>query len=83
MAALVPNDPGAKMTTAVGAYKILIPILGSETHLMKSVSQNNDQIADKVSGLRSLINDLTEDKRPYFEAGIATAFGHTIGGHMP
>ena len=71
------------MTTAVGAYKILIPILGSETHLMKSVSRTNDQIADKVSGLRSFINDLTEDKCPYFEAGIATAFGRTIGRHMP
>lgn len=83
MEALVPNDRGAKITTAVGAYKILIPILGSETHLMKSVSRTNDQIAEKVSGLRSLINDLTEDKRPYFEAGIATTFGYTIGGHVP
>jgi len=50
---------------------------------MKSGSRTNDQIAEKVSGLRSLINDLTEDKRPYIEAGIVTVFGYTIGAHVP
>ena len=83
VATLVPNTRGAQAALAAGVHKISIPVSASETHSRKNVNRTHDQMIDEVRNIRSLINDLPEDERPYFEAGIATAFGCTMEGHVP
>ena len=83
VAVLVPNARGAKAAIAAGAHKLSIPVSASETHSKKNVNRTHDQMIDEVRSIRSLIDDLPEDQRPYFEAGIATAFGCTMEGHVP
>ena len=83
VATLVPNTRGAQAALAAGSHKISIPVSASETHSRKNVNRTHDQMIDEVRNIRSLINDLPEDERPYFEAGIATAFGCTMEGHVP
>lgn len=83
IAVLVPNLRGAKAAIASGAHKISIPVSASETHSMRNVNRTHAQMLDEVRAIRAEIDALPEAERPYFEAGIATAFGCTIEGHVP
>ncbi|MBO6759193.1 MAG: hydroxymethylglutaryl-CoA lyase [Roseibium sp.] len=83
VAALVPNARGAKAAIEAGVHKVSIPVSASETHSKKNVNRTHDQMIDEVRNIRSMIDALPEQERPYFEAGIATAFGCTMEGHVP
>ena len=83
VAVLVPNAYGAKAAIAAGAHKISIPVSASETHSLANVRRTHAQMLDEVRRIRELVNAVDAPNRPYFEAGIATAFGCTIEGHVP
>lgn len=83
VAALVPNLRGARAAIETGAHKISIPVSASETHSLKNVNRTHSQMIDEVRQIRALISNLPKTERPYFEAGIATAFGCSIEGHVP
>ncbi len=83
VAVLVPNLRGAEAAIEAGAHKISIPVSASETHSLKNVRRTHAQMIDEVAQIRQRINTIDEAKRPYFEAGIATAFGCTIEGPVP
>ncbi|QBF33957.1 hydroxymethylglutaryl-CoA lyase [Thalassococcus sp. S3] len=83
IAALVPNARGAEAALAAGAHKISIPVSASETHSLKNVRRTHAQMIEEVRAIRALVDAKPEGERPYFEAGIATAFGCTIEGHVP
>lgn len=83
VAVLVPNLRGADAAIAAGAHKLSIPVSASETHSLRNVNRNHDQMIEEVRTIRARIDALPEDDRPYFEAGIATAFGCSIEGHVP
>lgn len=83
VAALVPNLRGAEAAIAAGAHKISIPISASETHSLHNVNRSHAQMLEEVRAIRSAIDALPKDTRPHFEAGIATAFGCSIEGHVP
>ncbi|KHA51335.1 hydroxymethylglutaryl-CoA lyase [Sulfitobacter geojensis] len=83
VAVLVPNLRGAQAAIAAGAHKISIPVSASETHSLRNVNRSHSQMLDEVSSIRGEIDALPEADRPYFEAGIATAFGCTIEGNVP
>jgi hydroxymethylglutaryl-CoA lyase len=78
VAVLVPNLKGAEHAIAAGADKISIPFSVSETHSLKNVRRNHEQMFDEVKGIADLIGQL--DDKPHFEAGLSTAFGCTIEG---
>lgn len=83
VAALVPNLRGAKAAIDAGAHKISIPVSASETHSLRNVNRTHKQMLAEVRQIRACIFELPEAERPYFEAGIATAFGCSIEGNVP
>lgn len=78
VAVLVPNLKGAEHAIASGADKISIPFSVSETHSLKNVRRNHEQMFDEVKRVSELVAAL--DDKPHFEAGLSTAFGCTIEG---
>ena len=78
VAVLVPNLRGAEAAVAAGAHKISIPFSVSETHSIKNVRRNHDQMIDEVTSIAALVAE--QDYSPHFEAGLSTAFGCTIEG---
>ncbi|MGI9239123.1 MAG: hydroxymethylglutaryl-CoA lyase [Woeseiaceae bacterium] len=78
VAVLVPNLKGAEFAVASGADKISIPFSVSETHSIKNVRRNHEQMFDEVTRIADLVAAL--DHKPHFEAGLSTAFGCTIEG---
>lgn len=83
VAVLVPNLKGALAAIEAGASKISIPVSASETHSLNNVRRTHQQMLDEVRQIRTAINEIPVADRPYFEAGIATAFGCTLEGHVP
>ena len=83
IAVLVPNAYGARAAIAAGAHKISIPVSASETHSLNNVRRTHAQMLDEVQAIRQLVDEVDTTDRPYFEAGIATAFGCTMEGHVP
>lgn len=82
VAVLVPNLRGASAAIEAGASKISIPVSASETHSLNNVRRTHAQMIDEVRNIRAAINQLPAAEQPYFEAGIATAFGCTLEGHV-
>lgn len=78
VAVLVPNLKGAELAIASGAGKISIPFSVSETHSIKNVRRNHEQMFEEIGRIAELIVAL--DDKPHFEAGLSTAFGCTIEG---
>lgn len=80
VAVLVPNLRGAENAINAGAHKISIPFSVSETHSLKNVRRNHEQMFDEVRKIAELVATVDEVERPHFEAGLSTAFGCTIEG---
>ncbi len=78
VAVLVPNLRGAENAIKAGAHKLSIPFSVSETHSLKNVRRNHDQMIDEVRAIAALVAE--QDDPPHFEAGLSTAFGCTIEG---
>lgn len=83
VAVLVPNARGAAAALDAGAHKISIPVSASETHSLNNVRRTQAQMLEEVRAIRAMIDARPESDRPYFEAGIATAFGCTLEGDVP
>ncbi len=79
-AVLVPNLRGAENALAAGAQKISIPFSVSETHSLNNVRKTHEQMFEEVAKIAGQVNDIDEEKRPHFEAGLSTAFGCTLEG---
>ncbi len=78
VAVLIPNLRGAENAIRSGAHKISIPFSVSETHSLKNVRRNHEQMFDEVTRIAELV--AAQDSPPHFEAGLSTAFGCTIEG---
>ena len=80
VAVLVPNLRGAENAIAAGAHKISIPFSVSETHSLKNVRKNHEEMFAEVASIAERVNEIAAPERPHFEAGLSTAFGCTIEG---
>lgn len=80
VAVLVPNLRGAQNAVAAGAHKISIPFSVSETHSIKNVRRDHEQMFDEVEKIAALVRE--QDQPIHFEAGLSTAFGCTIEGRV-
>lgn len=80
VAVLVPNFRGAQDAIRSGAQKISIPFSVSETHNLKNVRRNHEQMFDEVAKIAALAQ--AQEHKPHFEAGLSTAFGCTIEGSV-
>ena len=80
VAALVPNYRGAEDAIRAGAHKISIPLSVSETHSLKNVRRNHEQMLAEVRRIVELLRAQPPERRPHFEGSLSTAFGCTIEG---
>lgn len=80
VAVLVPNLRGAENAIAAGAHKISIPFSVSETHSLRNVRRNHEQMFEEVRRIAARVAEVDADERPHFEAGLSTAFGCTLEG---
>lgn len=80
VAVLVPNFRGAQNAIEVRPTKMSIPLSVSETHSLRNVKRNHQQVLEEVKRIAELVKSLPIDQRPKFEGGLSTAFGCTIEG---
>jgi hydroxymethylglutaryl-CoA lyase len=79
--ALVPNLKGAEGALAAGAQVLIAPVSASEAHSTANVRRTPDEMVAEVGRVCRLRDEVNSEVR--VEAGIATAFGCTIQGHVP
>ena len=83
VAVLVPNLKGAENALAAGAHKLSIPFSVSETHSLRNVRRNHEQMFAEVQKIAERVAGVDASARPHFEASLSTAFGCTIEGRIP
>ncbi|HEX2117383.1 MAG TPA: hydroxymethylglutaryl-CoA lyase [Alphaproteobacteria bacterium] len=77
---LVPNLKGAEAAIASGAHAMIVPISASAAHSRANVRNEPDAMIDEVARIRALRD--ARGSAIMIEAGIGTAFGCTIQGHV-
>lgn len=82
IAVLVPNLRGAQNAVALNPTKMSIPFSCSETHSLRNVKRDHNQMLEEVKNIADLVKSLPKNLRPKFEGGLATAFGCAIEGHV-
>jgi hydroxymethylglutaryl-CoA lyase len=83
VAALVPNYKGAVAAIEAGVHKLSIPFSVSETHCLRNLRRNHQQVIEEVRQISAYIAQLPKEQRPHFEASLSTAFGCTLEGTIP
>lgn len=78
--ALVPNLRGAEAALAAGVHKLSIPASASAAHSLANVRKTREQMIDEVRAIVALRNERAPQVG--VEAGMSTAFGCTIQGHV-
>ena len=79
--ALVPNLRGARAALAAGVHKLTIPVSASAAHSLANVRKTREEMVNEVRNIVALRNDMAPGVK--IEAGISTAFGCTLQGHVP
>lgn len=82
IAVLVPNLRGAQNAVALKPTKMSIPFSCSETHSLRNVKRDHQQMLEEVRNIAALVKTLPKESRPKFEGGLATAFGCSLEGHV-
>ena len=78
--ALVPNLRGAEAALQAGAHKLTIPVSASAAHSLANVRMTREQMVEEVRAIVALRDRVAPSVG--IEAGISTAFGCTIQGHV-
>jgi len=78
--ALIPNLRGAQGALEAGVDAVTLPLSASETHSLKNMRQTHGQVIETARAIRKLFD--SSDNPPRFEAGVSTAFGCSIEGHI-
>jgi hydroxymethylglutaryl-CoA lyase len=79
--ALVPNLKGAQAAFDAGVHKITLPVSASEAHSLANVRKTCAQMVDEVRAVVALRQSVAPHIQ--VEAGVSTAFGCTLQGHVP
>jgi hydroxymethylglutaryl-CoA lyase len=78
--ALVPNRRGAEAALLAGVHKLTLPVSASAAHSLANVRKTREQMIDEVREIAAMRNERAPHVK--LEAGISTAFGCTIQGHV-
>ena len=78
--ALVPNLRGAEAAIAAGAHKLTIPVSASEAHSLANVRKTREDMVAEVRSIVAMRNERAPGVK--VEAGVSTAFGCTLQGHV-
>ena len=82
--ALVPNVRGAQSALEAGAHKLTMPVSASEAHSLANVRKTPLAMVEEVRAIDALRRGHAAgtDCLAGLEAGISTAFGCTLQGHV-
>ncbi|MFK0206269.1 hydroxymethylglutaryl-CoA lyase [Agrobacterium sp. NPDC090283] len=80
VAALAPNLRGAINAVAAGAQVVVMPVSASAAHSTSNVRKTPDEMVEELGRVAQMRRD--ENWNIHIEAGIATAFGCTLQGHV-
>lgn len=80
---LIPNFKGMERALPSCPEKMSLPFSVSETHSLKNVGRTHAQLLDEVKRICVHLKSLPEDKKPWFEGSLSTAFGCTLEGAIP
>ncbi len=83
VAALVPNLIGARNAIEAGATKMSIPLSVSETHSVANLRRTHAEVLEEIRQIVAILQTMPGKSRPYFEVGLATAFGCSLEGKIP
>ncbi len=78
--ALVPNLRGAEAAIAAGVHKLTLPVSASHAHSLANVHKTPDEMVAELAAVCRLRDNRAP--RVKVEAGVSTAFGCTIQGHV-
>ena len=78
--ALVPNLRGAQAALAAGVHKLTLPVSASAAHSLANVRKTREEMIEEVRLIAALRRDMAPHVK--LEAGISTAFGCTLQGHV-
>ncbi len=79
---LAPNLRGVTDATKAGVDKIVIPFSMSESHSIRNVRKNHEQMVAEIKACVDYLRDVPEAKRPWLEVSLSVAFGCTIEGKV-
>ena len=79
--ALVPNCRGAEAAIRAGVHKLTVLVSASAAHSLANVRKTREDMVEEVRAIDQLRRDLAPHVK--LEAGISTAFGCTLQGHVP
>jgi hydroxymethylglutaryl-CoA lyase len=65
-----------------GADKISIPFSVNATHLQRNLNRTHAEMLDEVRQIAEMLQGVPDSERPFFEGGLATAFGCTLEGRV-
>jgi len=82
VAALIPNLRGAEDAVRAGVHKMSIPFSVSATHIQRNLRRTHDQMLAEVRQISEMLKGVPAAERPFFEGGLATAFGCSIEGKV-
>ncbi|RTZ40043.1 hydroxymethylglutaryl-CoA lyase [Candidimonas sp. SYP-B2681] len=77
---LVPNLKGAEHAVEAGADLMIIPLSASHAHSLANLRKTPDEVVAEVARIRSMRD--AAGSKIVIEAGIGTAFGCTLQGHV-
>jgi hydroxymethylglutaryl-CoA lyase len=82
VAALIPNLRGAEDAVRAGVHKMSIPFSVSATHIQRNLRRTHEQMLAEVRQISEMLKGVPAAERPFFEGGLATAFGCSIEGKV-
>lgn len=82
VAALVPNLIGAKNAIEAGVTKMSLPLSVSETHSIANLRRTHAEVLEAIREIVAILKDIPTENRPFFEVGLATAFGCSLEGQI-
>jgi len=82
VAALMPNLKGAERGIAAEVHKLNYVVSVSESHNRANVRRSRAESIEDFGRIAALVRTLPSVRRPKLAAGLATALGCTIEGHV-
>ena len=82
VAVLIPNLRGAEDAVHTGVHKMSIPFSVSATHMQRNLKRTHAEMLDEVRQIAEMLQGVPAAERPFFEGGLATAFGCSIEGKV-
>lgn len=80
---LTLNARGAERALEAGAQRLVYVLSASAAHSRGNAGRDTEAALEEFAQVMAMVRAVDAPHRPHVEAGIATAFGCTLEGHVP